>query len=54
MFHRPTTIQAGGVTMFSEFNDASDLATPSRSGYTGRGVRFRFAPLRQQYAQPAH
>lgn len=54
LFHRPTQIRLDGIMLMSEFNDASDLATPSRSGYTGRGVRFRFTPLRQQYAQPAH
>lgn len=54
MFHRPTQFQLEDITMFTEFNDASDLATPNRAGFTGRGIRFRFTPLRQQYALPAH
>jgi hypothetical protein len=54
LFHRPTSIRFDTYTMFSEYADGADLATPSRSNYTGRAVRFRFTPLRQQYALPAH
>jgi hypothetical protein len=54
MFQQNRTIELDGVTMFSEYSDASDLMTPDRSGFVGRGVRFTFTPLRQQYALPAH
>ena len=54
LFHRPTTIVLDGVTLFAEYADGTDLATPDRAGYTGRGLRFRFTPLRRQYALPAH
>jgi hypothetical protein len=38
--------------MFSEYADGVDLAVPDRSNYTGRGLRFRLTPLREQYAFP--
>lgn len=44
-------IDLDGFTMLTEYSDGADLAAPTRSGYVGRGVRFRFIPLRQQYAR---
>lgn len=52
MFHQSTSFTFDGYTMFSEYADGSDLATPNKANYTGRGVRFRFTPLRQRYALP--
>lgn len=42
------------VMVMSDYVDGSMLATPARSGFTGRGLRFRISPLRQQYAIPSH
>lgn len=53
MFHKDTSIVFDGYTMFSEYEGGTDLATPERSGFIGRALRFRFTPLRQQYAQPS-
>jgi hypothetical protein len=43
-----------GVMVMSDYVDGSQLATPNRAGFVGRGLRFRLSPLRQQYALPAH
>lgn len=39
----------GEVYMWSEYIDGAVLATPDRNGFNGRGLRFRFSPLREQY-----
>jgi hypothetical protein len=52
MFHQAASIPFDGYTFFTEYADGVDLATPSRANYTGRGIRFRMTPLRQQYALP--
>lgn len=39
------------LTMWSEYTDGSILPIPDRSGIYGRAIRFRFAPLRAQYAR---
>ena len=54
LLHRPLPLQLDDVLMFTVFVDGNDLATPNRANFVGRGVRFRFTPLRQQYALPAH
>lgn len=57
LFHSALMISIGNISMFTEYVDGTDLATPNRANYTGRGIRFRFTPLRRQYAldgvQPA-
>lgn len=52
LFMRNTSIVFDTYTMLTEYSDGADLAVPNRSGYVGRGVRFRMTPLRQQYARP--
>jgi hypothetical protein len=39
----------GEVFMWTEFVDGAVLATPDRNGFHGRGLRFRFSPLRERY-----
>ena len=53
MFHQPVMMTLGDIKIFSEYSDGADLATPNRANFTGRAIRFRFSPLRQQYARPA-
>lgn len=43
----------GGVFMLSEVIDAAHLSVPDRAGYYGRGLRIRFAPLREHYQPTA-
>lgn len=45
----PTRYGEEEVYMWSEFVDGAVLATPDRNGFFGRGLRFRFSPLREQY-----
>ena len=52
LFMRTTSIVFDTYAMITEYADGADLAVPNRSGYVGRGVRFRMSPLRQQYARP--
>lgn len=52
LFHHGPSVEFDGYTVMSEYADGNDLATPTRSGFTGRGLRFRFEPLRQRYAAP--
>lgn len=52
LFHQTTILQLDGLTMSGEYTDGTDLATPNRANFTGRGLRFRFTPLRRQYALP--
>lgn len=49
-----TSVRWTDVVALSEFTDGAFLSTPDRAGFIGRGLRFRFTPLKQQYAQPAH
>lgn len=42
------------VMVMSDYVDGSTLASPARSGFSGRGLRFRISPLRQQHAIPSH
>lgn len=39
----------GAVYMWTEYIDGAVLATPDRNGFYGRGLRFRFSPLRERY-----
>jgi hypothetical protein len=51
LFNKDLPIDVGGLRMFSVYNDGSMLATPDRSNYEGRAVRFHFTPLREKYAE---
>lgn len=53
-FHRDLPMDIGGTRMWTQYEDGAMLATPDRSGFMGRALRFRFTPLRQQYALPVH
>lgn len=51
MFHQALPFDIGdGVRVWGEYNDGTILASPSRDGFAGRAIRFRFTPLRSQYA----
>lgn len=51
MFHQPLPFDiGGGVKVWGEYSDGTMLASPSRDGFAGRAIRFRFTPLRSQYA----
>lgn len=49
-----TSVQWDGVTVIASYTDGAFLSTPDRAGFIGRGLRFRFSALRQQYSQPAN
>lgn len=53
LFHRDVPYMLADIRMMSRYEDGSVLATPNRSGLHGRGLRFRFTPLREQYAELA-
>lgn len=50
LFHKdlPQTIDT--VRLWTVYTDGTMLATPDRSTYLGRALRFQFTPLREQYA----
>jgi hypothetical protein len=50
MFRRDLPVKIGGLTLLANYEDGSMLAVPDRSNFYGRGVRFRLAALRSQYA----
>lgn len=50
LFHRDVPGQLGGMTMWFEYVDGNILEVPDRDNTYARGVRFRFTPLREQYA----
>lgn len=54
LLNQRTSVQWDGVTLIAEYMDGAFLAVPDRAGFIGRGLRFRFLPLKQQYSQPAH
>lgn len=49
MLHHDVPISIFGVFMWSEFLEGFELETPARDGYFGRGLRFRFTPIREEY-----
>lgn len=51
MFHVNVMLQLDDLKLFSSYNDGAMLATPDRSGYHGRAIRFTMIPLRSQYAR---
>lgn len=53
LFHKDTSVTFDAYTVFTSYSDGADLATPDRANHVGRAVRFRFTPLREQYARPA-
>lgn len=50
LFHVTLPRQFGQVYMWGEYAGGEVLATPDRNGFDGRAIRFRFTPLREQYA----
>lgn len=53
MFHSNLQLIIGGdLQIWSQYTDGSMLATPDRSNIIGRALRFKFTPLRRQYALP--
>lgn len=50
LFNPPLPTDYGGVMMFAQYVDGTMLASPDRNGFSGRGIRFRFTPLRERYA----
>jgi len=53
LFNRELPVDYGEGPMWAQYVDGSTLASPNRDGFSGRGVRFRFTPLRERYARLA-
>lgn len=53
LFNRELPVDYGEGPMWAQYVDGSMLASPNRDGFSGRGVRFRFTPLRERYARLA-
>lgn len=51
-FHKDLPQTIDGVRLWTTYSDGSMLATPDRSSFVGRALRFHFTPLREQYAKP--
>jgi hypothetical protein len=51
LFHRDVPYVLDDINIRSWYNDGAMLATPNRSNFHGRGLRFWFTPLREQYAE---
>lgn len=49
LLHHDFPVDLFGVYMWSEVMEGVELASPASDGYFGRGVRFRFTPLRSEY-----
>lgn len=50
LLHHNLPQTLGDMRLWMQYRDAASLATPSRSNFVGRGLRFEFTPLREQYA----
>lgn len=50
LFNRQLPEDYGDGPMWAQYVDGSVLASPNRDGFSGRGIRFRFTPLRERYA----
>jgi hypothetical protein len=50
LYHRDMPYFLADLRMMSSFEDGAVLATPERSGFYGRAIRFRFYPLRRKFA----
>jgi hypothetical protein len=53
LLHQRTSTRWDDVALIADYMDGSFLATPDRANFIGRGLRFRFMPLKQQYSLPA-
>ena len=49
LFNHDVPVTVAGVYMWSEFVDGQQLVAPDLHGYYGRGVRYRFTPIRREY-----
>jgi hypothetical protein len=54
MFHQDVPVMLDDIRLWMYYSDGQELATPERSGFNGRALRFRFTPLRRQYAFHNH
>jgi hypothetical protein len=50
LLHHDLPQSIDGLTLWTTYTDGSPLATPDRSNFVGRALRFHFTPLREQYA----
>lgn len=50
LFNRQLPTDFGDGPMWAQYLDGTVLASPDRDGFSGRGIRFRFTPLRERYA----
>lgn len=49
LFNQDVPVQIGELYTWAVFTEGADLVTPDDWNYFGRGTRFRFTPLREQY-----
>lgn len=53
LYHKDLPIVLNSdLMMWAQWSDGGMLSTPARSGIFGRALRFKFTPLRRQYALP--
>jgi hypothetical protein len=50
LFHHDLPIIIDGVQLWTQYQDGTIIAMPDRHNQFGRAIRFRFTPLRRQYA----
>ncbi len=53
LYHRDTPVVLTDIQMWTQYFDGNTIEVPDRSGFYGRSIRFRFTPLRRQYALPS-
>lgn len=47
IFDQDEPVSIGGVYTWAEFTEGSTLEVPDESNYFGKGLRFRFMPIRE-------
>lgn len=52
LFNHDIPVAILGTYMFAEYIDGAVLASPDVHGFYGRGFRYRFTPIREQYMRP--
>jgi hypothetical protein len=50
LFNQDVPVVFGDIMMWAYFLEGAELATPDRDGFHGRALRFRYAPIRERYA----
>jgi hypothetical protein len=53
LYHRDTPAVLTDIQMWTQYSDGNTIEVPDRAGFYGRSVRFKFTPLRRQYALPS-